>query len=279
MNREVEEFLSSHPFAETTKETYRRVLDELIDIDLRQLTAAGLVRFVSRPEWGSSQRYTALCAVRGFIRWLYGVSHPALTARVKRSAAKPQRVLSITDALNLLASFDTSTSAGARDLALAALALDTGLRVSELCRLQVVDINLEERTLQVIVKGGQWGRAVFSPQTAQYLAEWLVVRRPAPGVGSLFISFHHQSQGKGLTREGMQGLCKRWGRRIGISLSPHDFRRSFATLATIYGAPSRVVQVAGRWSGIELVERYTRDLSASEIDKYLPVRKLIDSTT
>jgi len=274
----VEDFLSSSPFADTTKETYGRILDQLTDYDLRQFTAADLVKFVSRPEWGSSQQYTALCACRSFIRHLYGVFHPALSARVKRGGSKPQRVLSVDDALRLLASFDTSTPAGLRDLALVAVALDTGLRVSELCRLQVEDVDLEKRRLQVIVKGGQWGTAVFSPQTAQYISEWLAVRHAAQGVGNLFTSFHHQSQGKGLTREGVKGLCKVWGGRIGIKLSPHDFRRSFATLTTIFGAPSRVVQVAGRWSGIELVERYTRQISGSEIEKYLPVSRLQSTT-
>ncbi len=278
MNREISDFLSSHPFAESTKETYRRVLCGLVEYDLRHFTAADLLEFVSRPEWGSSQRYTALCAARSFIRWLYGVSHPALSARVKRVSPKPQRVLSPADALRLLASFDTSTPAGARDLAMVALALDTGLRVSELVRLQVVDVDLSRRTLQVLVKGGKWGVAVFSEPTALYLSAWLAVRSPAAGVGNVFLSFHHQSVGKPLTREGVKGLCKVWGGRIGLKLSPHDFRRSFATLSTIFGAPSRVVQVAGRWSDIELVERYTRSLSASEIEKYLPVGRLQSTT-
>lgn len=274
MNSDVDNFLASRPLADTTKVTYARILELLVDVDLRQMSAADLVKFISKPEWGQSQRYTYLCACRSFIRWLYGVSHPALTARVKRGHAKPQRVLSADQALRLLASFDTSTVAGMRDLAFVALALDTGLRVSELCRLQLSDIDLEARTLQVIVKGGQWGSAVFSEQSALYISAWVMVRCPAKSVGNLFLSFHHQTKGTALTREGVQGLCKRWGGKIGINLSPHDFRRSFATLSTIFGAPSRVVQLAGRWSQIAMVERYTRSLSASEIESYLPVQRL-----
>lgn len=275
MNRDIENFLASFPFAEETKDRYRRVLSMLVELDLSQLDAAGLLAFIRKPTWGDAWRYTALCSCRKFIQWMYGVNHPALSARVKQAKAKKQRVLSADKALELLASFDTTSSAGARDLAIACVLLDTGLRCSEVCRLRLADVDLEHRTLQVIVKGGQWGTAVFSEHTAHYIDQWLHHRKPADGVGTLFVGFRHQSLGRPLTREGLQGMVKRWGAVIGVKLSPHDFRRSFATLSTIYGAPSRVVQEAGRWSNIEMVERYTRSLNQDAITPYLPVTKLL----
>jgi integrase/recombinase XerD len=171
--------------------------------------------------------------------------------------------------LELLASFDRSTVKGCRDLALAAIFLDTGLRLAEVCHLRTADVDLSARTLQVVVKGGQWGVGVFSPQTAQYVSDWLAVR-PA-GVETLFVSTR---TGRALTREGLQTTVKRWGQVIGIKLSPHDFRRTFATLSTIFGAPSRVIQAAGRWSSLEMVEHYTAGIQADEIRAYLPMSKL-----
>ncbi len=41
------------------------------------------------------------------------------------------------------------------------------------------------------------------------------------------------------------------------------------------GAPSRVVQVAGGWSNIQLVEVYTRSLQLAEIEEYLPMRGMM----
>jgi len=56
MNREVENFLASHPYAKSTKESYVRVLDQLLTIpNLEQLDAAGLVQFIDKPGWGNSQ--------------------------------------------------------------------------------------------------------------------------------------------------------------------------------------------------------------------------------
>lgn len=274
MNRELlEDFLSSAPFADMTKDIYRRVLLGLPEA-VEDWRAADLIQFVSRPEWGASQRYVALYACRRFLRWRFE-DHPALAARIKSVKPKKQRVLTVSKALELLASFDTSTPAGARDLAIAALALDTGLRCSELCRLRLPDVDLHARTLQVIVKGGQWGSGVFSHQTALYIAGWIALRVAAAGIETLFVSLHHARFGRPLTRGGLQGMVSRWGKAIGVVLSPHDLRRSFATLSTVFGAPSRVVQEAGRWSDIAMVERYTRSLDASAIAPYLPVARLV----
>jgi len=180
--------------------------------------------------------------------------------------------LTLEKALELLMWFDVSNPKGARDLAMAALMLDTGLRASEVCRLQAADVDLDRRVLQVIVKGGQWGMGVFSDQTGEYISAWLKERRPACCVGALFVNTYHGSR---LTREGLQCIVKAWGRAVGIRLSPHDFRRSYATIASVFGAPSRLVQLGGRWSSIEMVEHYTRALQAEAIRPFLPVARLI----
>jgi integrase len=69
-------------------------------------------------------------------------------------------------------------------------------------------------------------------------------------------------------------IFKAWSRKIGFRISPHDLRSSFATLSTIYGAPSRTVQLAGRWSSIEMVEHYTGNLRLEAIRAYLPMANL-----
>ena len=272
MNNDLENFLASHPYALATRDTYRRCLSPLVDLpDLEHLSASGLLGFVQARPVGNSQQYVTVCAARRFLAWRYGPLHPALSARIKRYRPRRQRTLTAKLALDLLASFDPRMPKGARDLALAAVALDTGLRCSELCRLKLSDVDLAARSLQVIVKGGQWGIGIFSPETAQYIREWISIREAAAGVGELFVSV---TTGKGLTRNGLKCIVRYWGNSIGVKLSPHDLRRSFATLTTIFGAPSRVVQSAGRWSDISMVERYTQALDPNTISPYLPVHRL-----
>jgi integrase/recombinase XerD len=269
LNKDVERFLASQPYAATTRETYRRVLIRLVDLDIPRMGAVDLLRFVDQKGWGNSQQYVALCACRKFLAWRFGIDHPAICARIKRIRPRRQRVLTAERALDLLTIFDRSTVKGLRDLAICALALDTGLRLAELCRLKVIDIDLQERTLQVIVKGGQWGMGVFSAQTAVYIAEWLAVRKGK--ADTVFASVYTWQP---LTREGLKVTVRRWGETAGFKLSPHDLRRTFATLSTIFGAPSRVVQAAGRWSDLAMVEHYTAEITAEEIRPYLVVAHL-----
>lgn len=266
----IDDFLSSGGYSPSTKVKYFRVLTDLVALsDLDRLSAAGLLAFVERAGWGNSQRYVSLGACRKYLQWRYGSAHPALCARIKRTRPKRQRVLTVQRALDLLASFDRSTVKGLRDLAICALALDTGLRLAELCRLRVGDVDLRDRTLQVIVKGGQWGIGVFSDQTAAYISDWISVRQG--DASALFVSVKCW---RPLTNDGLQTIIKKWGIVAGFKLSPHDLRRTFATLSTIFGAPSRVVQSAGRWSDIAMVEYYTASITAEEIRPYLPVQKL-----
>ena len=272
MNADIENFLSSHPLADTTKETYRYVLSKLVDQPFKDWSASQLLEFVSQPNWGSSMQYVALCASKKFIAWMCGQNHAALSARKKRTKPKKGRSLDIDKITILLASFDPFCSIGARDLALASLAIDTGLRSSELARIQLADVDLEHRTLQVIVKGGNWGFAIYSSETAAFIDRWLSFRKPADGVGSLFVSLRkNKTCGKPLTKHGMKMIFKKWGIRLGWKLSPHDARRTFGNVTTLLGSPTSITMAAGRWESEEAFRRYQQEITAQAIIPYLPI--------
>lgn len=272
MNKEVENFLASFPYAEKTKESYRRILSECVSIPvLHTLDAAQLIQFINRPGWGNSQQSVALHSIKKFLRWKYGDLHPALSARIKRIKPPPRRSLNPDQALQVLASFNTYTPAGARDQAIIAFGLDTGFRRQELADIQLANLDFYDNTARALCKGGQWGIGAFTPETAQVIQRWLNFRKPADGVGSLFVSVYN---GKSLTGSGVASIFKRLTKRIGFQISPHDLRSSFATLATFYGAPSRSVQVAGRWRSPEMVEHYTGNLQINAARPYLAMAHL-----
>jgi integrase len=270
---EVREFLSSFPFADSTKASYGRVLSQLVLLPIASWGAADLVQFVSRPKWGSSHRHKNLCACQKFIRWKFGDPHPALFARIKLIPTPPQPRLSREQVVVLLASFDNSI-AGKRDKALVAVALDCNLRASELCRLQLGNVHLPDFLLYALVKGGQWEWKTFSPLTADYIREWVEVRDPALGTHTLFVSFQHGNRGGSLTREGLQGIMRKWGERVGFHISPHMFRRSYASLSTLAGAPKNVVKRGGGWKSDKSVDRYIGDLELEATRPYLPMANL-----
>ena len=272
MNRDVEEFLSSRSFAETTKRTYRDILSALIaECDFADLSAGDLLGLVRRKGWENSRQCVALSACKSFIAWKFGEVHPALAAKLKRVSGRPQRALDADTVLRLLASFNPFEAKGARDLALCSLALDTGLRASELCRLRQADTDTVGRVLQVLVKGGQWKAAVFSDETAARVDHWKVFRERLGVSSALFANVLTAEQ---LTPEGLYKVVEGWGIAIGIKLSPHDLRRSMATLATLYGAPERVLMEGGRWSNSAMIARYTRTLKLEAMREYLPMSRL-----
>ncbi len=270
---EVEEFLAVHRYAESTKKKYRHLLPHLLNVpNVEQLSAAKILLLINRPEWGNTQQAFTLYSYQKFLRWKYGSAHPALNAKIKRIKPKPRRSLTPDKALQLLASFDTYTPIGARDLAIVAYGLDTGFRRAEICNSSLADVDFSTNTVIALCKGGQWKYGAFSPETAHLIQNWLQVRKPAPGVDNLFVSTRG---GRALTGDGLGAIFKSWESKLGYKISPHDLRSSFATLATFYKAPSRTVQLAGRWSSIEMVEHYTGNLQLEVIRQYLPVHNML----
>ena len=257
-----------------TTDRYRRILTIFEEeVELERLTASKLRAWIYSHGWGSSQRYLSLVAVKGYLRWAYGAKHPALSLTERRTKPPPQRALKIPQIKALISSFNTMDAKGTRDLAICTLMLDTGLRASEVCNLQVRYLDLEERQLRVVIKGGRWGTAMFSESTSRFIDNWLAIR-PA-GCDAVFVAVGGNTPGKPLTRMGLQRIVKYWGEKAGIGmLSPHDLRRTFAVTATRLGAPSRLVQLAGRWSSIKMVEVYTQTLENADFEKYFPVEGL-----
>jgi integrase len=273
VNREVENFLASWRYAPSTKDSYRRILRELIVIpDLDRLDAAGLLLFLDRPGWGNSQQNVAIFCAQKFLRWKYGEKHPALSATIPRIKPKPRRVLNKETALQVLASFNPFSAGGSRDLAIVAFGLDTGFRRAELCSMQLANVDFYSNTAQAVCKGGQWGCGAFSPQTAVIVQDWLRYRKPRDGVGNLFVSL---KGGRALTGYGMACIFKRLSKALGFQISAHDLRSSYATLSAIFGASSRAGQIGGRWKTQEEYEHYTATLQLDIIRPHLPVKNLL----
>src|SRR3989304_5702879 len=132
----------------------------------------------SHAHWGPSTKHVAVTSLRAFFAWAVGrASSPAHLVALPRRPIRPQRTLSADQAEKLLGSLDTSRRKGIRDLALIALLLDTGLRSSEICRLELIHVELERRTFQALTKGNRWERGVFSEYTRS-VAERRLAARP-----------------------------------------------------------------------------------------------------
>lgn len=284
---DLNQFVTESGFSDATRLGYadklRRCAEWLashnLDFKPRHLTNQIFLAFLDDLGWGGNGRYSMTNAVRSYVRWKY-TKHPLLNLHVRRPKTKPGRSLSWEQVSEILESIDTSTEGGIRSLALITLMLDTGLRRVELSRALVTYLNMRVHRLEVEIKGGEWGAAVFTDYTASCLEAWLAVRARIQNQENvrdehLFISLQGTTRGRAILNDSLKSFLARFSRRTGIVFSSHDIRRTFATLALKRGAPTRLVQVAGRWKTLAMVERYTQDISAEDMEKFSPVEGLL----
>ena len=157
----------------------------------------------------------------------------------------------------VLALPDVSTKLGMRDRCMLELLYAAGLRVSELIQIKVLDYDAQVGLLRVFGKGAK-ERLVPIHFTAQkVLNQYLEFTRPEfkPLEDFMFLN----RSGKGLTRQGVWKLIKKFASTAGIrrSISPHTFRHSFATHLLEGGADLRTVQVLLGHADISATEIYT----------------------
>jgi len=157
----------------------------------------------------------------------------------------------------VLALPDASTPLGLRDRAMLEILYAAGLRVSELIGMHVLDYDPQVGLLKVFGKGSK-ERLVPIHFTAQkILNSYLEITRPSfkPAEDLVFLN----RSGKGLTRQGVWKLIKKYAEQAGIrrSISPHTFRHSFATHLLEGGADLRTVQILLGHADISATEIYT----------------------
>jgi len=271
----ITDWLNSQAYSDATRQQYAYIVSRLTgELDPAHMDAERLRGWLDRQPWGGSMRWMALCAVRSFLRHWYGDEHPALALRIKREQSGPQPMLSAREIKMILAGFPATTKGG-RDYSIAALLVDTGLRENEVCRLRIRDVHLSEQWLAARIKGGRTERVIYSDRTAAAIRAWIDLRQQIdhPPTPLLYISIGGKTPGKPLTPRGLQAIVVGWGRALRMErrVTPHMFRRSFAVLATEAGAPTRLVQLAGRWSSVAEVERYTRGLELERFRRYSPM--------
>jgi site-specific recombinase XerD len=163
----------------------------------------------------------------------------------------------------LLNSPQISDEAGLRDKAILETLFSTGLRVSELVRLNRDQINLDRKEFGVRGKGDKL-RVVFLSDTAAYwLERYLQTRKD--NFKPLFIRYSGRvdttkdGEKMRLTARSVQEIVNKYAKRCGlpIEVTPHTLRHSFATDLLIGGADLRSVQEMLGHESIRTTQVYT----------------------
>lgn len=140
-----------------------------------------------------------------------------------------------------------------RDLAIIDLLASTGMRVGELVKLNINDIDFENRECVVFGKGNKERPVYFDARTKIHLKNYLNSRNDSDQ--ALFVSLNAPHER--LNISGVEIRLRQLGRRLGIQkVHPHKFRRTVATKAIDKGMPIEQVQSLLGHSQIDTTMHY-----------------------
>ncbi len=257
--------LSSH-----TLDGYRRDVEDLegylrvLDLDFEGVTSGVLVGYLMNLAGRGLSPATIrrrLSAVRGFFGFLVemglveadpteGLDNPRIWKRLPH-------VLSLEEVERLLEAPPLQSLRGLRDKAMLEVLYATGVRVSELVSIRLVDLDLERGFLRVKGKGRKERVVPLGEEALKWLERYLAVRSKWDRKGSphLFLT----NRGGPMTRQRFWQLVKDYARRVGITkgISPHTLRHSFATHILERGADLRSLQELLGHADLSTTQIYT----------------------
>lgn len=218
-----------------------------VDINLiRQVTLSDLYSFMiyCKSERGNNEttRARKTVCLRMFFKYLTTkvgllTVNPAEQLELPKARKSLPKYLTLEQSVALLESVDKASPNYQRDYCILTLFLNCGLRLAELCGLNLSDIR-SDGTMRVVGKGNKERTVYLNDACVQAIADYLKVR-PQDGLkgadrNALFIS----RLGKRLGRRGVQEMVSRQLAKIGLDAegySVHKLRHTAATLMYQHG--------------------------------------------
>jgi integrase/recombinase XerD len=194
-----------------------------------------------------------LTVFKRFFRWALRErlisSDPTLKLQAAKQALRMPKSLTEPQVESLLNAPDISAALGVRDRTMLELMYASGLRVSELVGLKVLNVSLSDNVLRVFGKGSKERLVPFGEVASVWLTRYLAQPRAELLAGhqseALFVTQRGSKPGTGMSRVMFWMLVKKYALHAGITvpLSPHTLRHAFATHLLNHGADLRAVQL------------------------------------
>jgi site-specific recombinase XerD len=261
------------------------------DLDLGDLDAPLIAAFLDHLEHdrGNSvrTRNARLSAIHSLFTYA-ALRHPEHAAVIQRVLAIPPKryernlvtYLTETEADALLAACDRDTWTGRRDHAMLLLALQTGLRISELTGLSVADVHLGDGAhVHCVGKGRKQRRTPLLPATVEVLRVWLAERQ-SHGAEPLFCT----STGRQLSRDAVEHRVSLYTEKAGAScpsitakrVTAHTLRHTAAMRLLQSGVDITVIAL---WLGHEQIATAQRYLHADMTQKERAIARTTPANT
>lgn len=176
--------------------------------------------------------------------------------------------------LLLLSVPDKSRFAGLRDYTMMLFLLDTGIRLSELCNIRLVDLRMAQNELIITEgKGGKQRRVFYSHKAKETLIKYIRARGDIPGNVYLFVTVENKPMLPRSVQERLS-VCGQAASLDGVRVSPHTFRHTFAKMYILRGGDAFSLQALLGHSSLDMVRHYV-NLWGTDLQKmhrqYSPV--------
>jgi len=212
----------------------------------------------------STQNYH-LIALRAFLKYLHKIDVKTLAPEKIELAKQGTRKVEFLEeeelARLLTAPMKDKGLIGLRGAAILQMLFSTGLRVSELSKIKIEDINLKRDEFTVKGKGSKHRVVFLSDECRKALKDYIDARKdPSPFI---FVSHDRAKVGRGatgpLTPRSIQRIVEGYAAKAGITkkITPHTIRHTFATDLLRNGADIRSVQAMLGHESITTTQIYT----------------------
>ena len=264
----VERNVSTH-----TMDAYKRDINQYLmylgDLDIKNLSDVksthirDYIRILSDGGMAPASISRIISSIRTYYRFLSSENildeNPVLLINNPKLPKKLPDVLSEKEISLIINAIQESSQFYQRDKAIIELLYSCGIRVTELCNLEMSNLFIDEDLIRVMGKGNKERLLPLGVRSKKYLDDYIKHSRNShikkSGSSFVFVS----KNGNQLTRAMINIILNKWTQASGLkkSVSPHKLRHSFATHLLEGGADLRFVQALLGHSDISTTQIYT----------------------
>ncbi len=207
-----------------------------------------------------------LSTLRSFFNFLCREGHIKTniikTIPIPKKTNRLPSYLSVDEVFRLLDLPKATSFAGARDKAIFEMFYDTGIRISELVKLSLEDLKIEQQTVKVLGKGKKERILPFGKKTTAVIKSYLQFRAdhikkmtPPSDSPGLFLN----QRGQTISTRGVRKIMNQYIRANNFpkNISPHSLRHTFATHMLEAGADLRAIQEMLGHASLSTTQKYT----------------------
>ncbi len=240
-----------------------RVVEDTSLLDVQQQHIQQFLSVLLAEGTRSSSSARALSTLRRFYRYQIRERRvqqdPCAQVLSPKQGRPLPKTMSEQQVSDLLEAPDTNTPLGLRDRAMLETLYATGLRVSELVKLSLLEVNLSVGVVRIVGKGNKERLVPLGEQAIYWIEHYCNQGRPELLKRRVCDAMFVTARASAMSRQAFWYLIKKYALQAGIkqALSPHTLRHAFATHLINHGADLRSVQMLLGHADLSTTQIYT----------------------